>query len=41
MVKASQRLKRLEAEFERSVYGPMTYGEALERFAALGGEARC
>src|SRR6266702_8255433 len=40
MVKGSEHLKRLEAEFERSVYGPMTYGEALARFAALWAEAR-
>jgi hypothetical protein len=40
MVKESEQLKRLEAEFERSVYGPMTYGEALVRFAALWAEAR-
>ncbi len=39
MVNSSERLKRLEAEFERSVYGSMTYGKALERFAALWSEA--
>ena len=40
MVNASAQLKRLEAEFERSLYGPMTYPEALQRFAALWREAR-
>lgn len=40
MVKASEHLTELEAAFAPSVYGPMTYPEALQRFAALWREAR-
>jgi hypothetical protein len=40
MVRASEQLRRLEAEFARATYGPMTFAEALARFAALWAAAR-